>query len=53
MDALATDLLLPVLHRREMVCDHKLADTPDKLDCDRMARVVAGLTYVLAGQVSE
>ena len=27
---------------------HKLADTPDKIDYDRMARAVAGLTYVLS-----
>ena len=27
---------------------HKMADTPDKIDYDRMTRVVAGLTYVLA-----
>jgi hypothetical protein len=27
---------------------HRLADTPDKIDYERMARAVAGLTYVLA-----
>ena len=27
---------------------HKLADTPEKIDYDRMAQVVAGLTHVLA-----